>query len=94
MASAEDAVLPPDENRGPEILAICGSLVALSVIIVTLRIWVRARIVRQVGIDDWTIIGATVRSRFLPGRIPSVCGSHKLAEADYCLYTRSPSLSR
>ena len=59
MAS-EAIPIPPDENRGPEILAICGTLVALSVIIVTLRIWVRARIIRQVGIDDWTIIAATV----------------------------------
>ncbi|KAK0670128.1 hypothetical protein QBC41DRAFT_301889 [Cercophora samala] len=58
MAS-NDIPLPPDENRGPEILAICGTLVALSVIIVALRIWVRARMIGHVGVDDWTIIAAT-----------------------------------
>lgn len=60
MASSNGVSLPPDENRGPEILAICGTLVALSVLIVGLRIWVRARMIGQVGIDDWTIIAATV----------------------------------
>ncbi|KAK4655221.1 hypothetical protein QC762_300470 [Podospora pseudocomata] len=59
MASSNGVSLPPDENRGPEILAICGTLVALSVLIVGLRIWVRARMIGQVGIDDWTIITAT-----------------------------------
>lgn len=59
MASSNGVSLPPDENRGPEILAICGTLVALSVLIVGLRIWVRAGMIGQVGIDDWTIIAAT-----------------------------------
>ncbi|KAK4173020.1 hypothetical protein QBC36DRAFT_360964 [Triangularia setosa] len=59
MASNSNNPLPPDENRGPEILAICGTLVALSVVIVSLRIWVRARMIGHVGIDDWTIIAAT-----------------------------------
>ncbi|KAK0736326.1 hypothetical protein B0T21DRAFT_411511 [Apiosordaria backusii] len=48
-----------DENRGPEILAICGTLVALSVFIVSLRVWVRARMIGHVGADDWIIIAAT-----------------------------------
>ncbi|KAK4202316.1 hypothetical protein QBC40DRAFT_321860 [Triangularia verruculosa] len=59
MATTTNSSLPPDENRGPEILAICGTLVALSVAIVSLRIWVRARMIGHVGADDWTIIAAT-----------------------------------
>ena len=52
--------LPPDINRGPEILATCGSLVGISVVIVMMRMYVRARIVRLVGWDDWCIVAATV----------------------------------
>ncbi len=50
----------PDENRGPEILAVCGSLVGLATLVVALRIWVRARMVKHIGADDWTIIAAMV----------------------------------
>ncbi|KAK2751199.1 integral membrane family protein [Colletotrichum kahawae] len=58
MADAPE--LPPDINRGPEILATCGSLVGISVVIVMMRMYVRARIVRLVGWDDWCIVAATV----------------------------------
>ncbi|KAK3314859.1 hypothetical protein B0H66DRAFT_457855, partial [Apodospora peruviana] len=50
---------PPDVNRGGEILAICGTMVGISVFVVMLRIYVRAWIIRQMGPDDWTIIAAT-----------------------------------
>ncbi|TDZ15568.1 hypothetical protein Cob_v011515 [Colletotrichum orbiculare MAFF 240422] len=50
---------PPDIDRGPQILAICGSLVGVSVVIVALRIWVRARIVRLVSWDDYCMVAAT-----------------------------------
>jgi hypothetical protein len=52
--------MPPDENRGPEILAVCGSLVGLALVVVALRVWVRAKMVRHMGSDDWTIIAAMV----------------------------------
>ncbi|OIW31088.1 hypothetical protein CONLIGDRAFT_630986 [Coniochaeta ligniaria NRRL 30616] len=58
MAAAEAVALPPDVNRGGQILAITGTLVALCLILVILRIWVRARIIRIVGIDDWIMIAA------------------------------------
>lgn len=60
MADAAAAKMPPDENRGPEILAICGSLVGIAMLVVMLRMWVRARIVQHVGPDDWTILAAMV----------------------------------
>jgi hypothetical protein len=57
---ADAAAMPPDENRGPEILAVCGSLVGLALVVVALRVWVRAKMVRHMGSDDWTIIAAMV----------------------------------
>lgn len=49
---------PPDINRGPEILATCGTLTGLAVAAVALRVWVRATITRQLGWDDGLIMGA------------------------------------
>lgn len=59
----DDSVpFPPDVNRGGEILVVCGTLVGLSVAVVILRVWVRAKLVRLVGLDDYFMIAATVRS--------------------------------
>ncbi|KAK4461305.1 hypothetical protein QBC42DRAFT_347278 [Cladorrhinum samala] len=60
MASSTQADMPPDHNRGPEILATCGSLVAISLLVVSLRMWVRAKMIGTVGADDWTIVAAMV----------------------------------
>ncbi|KAL1865489.1 hypothetical protein Daus18300_007134 [Diaporthe australafricana] len=49
---------PPDINRGPEILATCGTLTGLAVTAVALRVWVRATITRQLGWDDGLIMAA------------------------------------
>lgn len=49
---------PPYINRGPQILAVCGTLVGLAVAAVSLRVWVRATITRQLGWDDGLIIAA------------------------------------
>jgi hypothetical protein len=57
---ADAAEMPPDENRGPEILGVCGALVGLALVVVLLRVYVRTRMVRHVGVDDWTIIAAMV----------------------------------
>lgn len=59
--SAEEAPLPPDVNRGPEILAICGSLVGVALVVVAVRIYVRIAMVKHMGADDWTIVAAMVR---------------------------------
>jgi hypothetical protein len=52
--------MPPDENRGPEILAICGSLVGIALVIVVLRMWVRVKMIGHIGADDWAIVAAMV----------------------------------
>ncbi|KAK4132203.1 hypothetical protein BT67DRAFT_386262 [Trichocladium antarcticum] len=56
MADAREK--PADHNRGAEILAVCGTMVALSLFTVVMRLWVRVRIVKHVGSDDWAIIAA------------------------------------
>lgn len=50
--AAAASTTPPDINRGPQILAVCGTLVGLAVVAVSLRAWVRATITRQLGWDD------------------------------------------
>lgn len=49
---------PPDIDRGPQILAVCGTLVGLAVAAVSLRVYVRATITRQIGWDDGLIAAA------------------------------------
>ncbi|KAK8108920.1 hypothetical protein PG984_014721 [Apiospora sp. TS-2023a] len=49
---------PPDVNRGPEILAVTGTLVGLTLCVVLLRLWVRLRMVRQLGWDDFFVAAA------------------------------------
>lgn len=40
---------------------IIGSLLPLVTVVVGLRLWTRAKIVRSVGFDDWVIVVALVR---------------------------------
>jgi hypothetical protein len=93
MAEGAGTEVPPDENKGGQILAICGVLVAVCLVIVMLRIWVRARIIRQVGADDWTMIAAMVCSDMhLRSEIRE--GDDRWADAVRCLRNRWCSLSR
>ncbi|KAM0323157.1 hypothetical protein ACHAQA_009007 [Verticillium albo-atrum] len=54
----ESIPLPPDVNRGPEILGVCGALVGLALVFVVLRIWVRVKLIRQLGWDDYCMMAA------------------------------------
>jgi hypothetical protein len=47
-------------NRGPELQAVCYTLLVSSVIAVGLRIYVRTRMVKNFGMDDWTMCVALV----------------------------------
>lgn len=62
-----DGSSPPDVNRGPEILAICGSLVGIALATVILRIWVRAAMIKHLGWDDYVMMVAMVS-------VPRTCG--------------------
>lgn len=50
----------PDHNRGPGILAVCCSLVAVSSIFVAMRFYVRVRMTKNVAWDDWTVLASWV----------------------------------
>ena len=47
-------------DRGPEFLAIFGTGAAIAAIVVILRVWIRVRILRKVGIDDWVVSASLV----------------------------------
>ncbi|KAH6885293.1 hypothetical protein B0T10DRAFT_92447 [Thelonectria olida] len=46
------------ENRGPELQAVCYTLVVTAWISVVLRCYVRIRIVKNFGLDDWFMLAA------------------------------------
>ena len=59
-----------DYNRGPEVLAIFGTGTALASIAVISRLWVRARIIRKIGADDWIVAISLVKAHnFLCPRV-------------------------
>lgn len=67
MADAA-ASFPPgyaDQNKGPTILATCITMTSLSTIFVAARLFVRARIMGKLHLDDYLIIAAIVRVIFL-----------------------------
>ncbi|EAW11090.1 uncharacterized protein ACLA_067270 [Aspergillus clavatus NRRL 1] len=45
----------PSDDKGPRILAVLWSLTALTTIIVVARMYIRARIIRDIGADDYLI---------------------------------------
>jgi hypothetical protein len=51
-----------DSDRGPQIFVVNAFFSAAAVVIVLLRVYTRAMIVKAFGLDDWLIILATVRA--------------------------------
>lgn len=49
------------ENRGPQLQAVCSTFVSLAFVSVLLRIYVRLRLVKAFGWDDWFMVLAMVR---------------------------------
>lgn len=58
MSSTND--VPPDVNKGPQILIACGICVAVALGMVILRLFVRLKILRNIGWDDYFIAAAMV----------------------------------
>ena len=52
-----------DHNRGTEFLAVFGTGTAVATIAVLLRMWVRARIIRKIGADDWIVLVSLVNAK-------------------------------
>ncbi len=62
MALVQDHLPPPDHaSRKGALIGLQVFLVVLALIIFSLRIYTRARILRSIGIDDW-IMGAAMVS--------------------------------
>lgn len=53
----------PDENHNVAIIAGSAVTTAIALIVVSLRLYVRSRIVGSVGGDDWWILGSVVCTR-------------------------------
>ena len=50
-------------DRGPELLAVTGLFLGLSMIFTILRFYARAIVVKQVGSDDYLAFAAQVRTK-------------------------------
>jgi hypothetical protein len=50
----------PNENKGTVILAPMWSLTILALILVVARIFIRTKVVKSMGLDDWLIMVAMV----------------------------------
>ena len=49
-----------DVDQGWAILAVCWSFVTCAIVSTILRVWVRYKITRNLGADDWVIVLAMV----------------------------------
>lgn len=56
---------PPDGDvdQGWALLAICWAFIACALTSTMLRVWVRSRITRNLGCDDYIAVAAMVRAR-------------------------------
>jgi hypothetical protein len=59
---ATDTSNLPQDTRGAVVIATIVVLLTLTVAIVGLRFFVRAKILNAVGPDDWVILGALVHA--------------------------------
>jgi hypothetical protein len=53
-------------DRGPELLGVNIAFLATAVVANALRCYVRLRMVKAFGLDDWLMVGSTVRLPSLP----------------------------
>jgi hypothetical protein len=72
-------------TNAPALLAKAGSIFGIAASIVLLRIYVRVRIVKSFGHDDWAIILAIVRKSFLPLLARADCYSSSLPARSFVM---------
>lgn len=58
-----------DENRGPKILGVLWALTSLTTVVVVARMYIRIRMLKNFGSDDWLIALSMVRM-LLQDRVP------------------------
>lgn len=49
------------QDRGPELAGTCASLLALAIVAVSVRCYVRLTLTKSFGYDDWLILATLVR---------------------------------
>jgi hypothetical protein len=49
------------QDRGPQLAGTCGSLLALGIVAVSVRCYVRLHITKSFGYDDWLMVATLVR---------------------------------
>ena len=52
------------DNRGPELVAIFSVGIAIATIMVSLRLWIRLKVLQKTGWDDWVMLAAWVVSLY------------------------------
>ncbi|KAH8692618.1 hypothetical protein BGW36DRAFT_23334 [Talaromyces proteolyticus] len=60
MSNSGNTDINLHENKGPNILAPMWALTMITTTLVCVRIFIRARIVKALGVDDWTIMVSMV----------------------------------
>jgi len=54
-----------DNNKAPEFLAVFATGTLVAMVLVCLRLWVRAKIIRKVALDDWVVATSLVKFEHL-----------------------------
>lgn len=69
-----NTVLPPNEDRGPKLVALFWSLIAVAYLFVAARFYAR-HVIRGIGLDDWMILVSIVGSchALLSGTLMNMC---------------------
>ena len=77
--------LPPmtpeymNENRGPAFVAVFSAGLAVAIVLVALRLWVRFKVVRKVGADDYVMLASMVsKNHFIRSGLH--CDEHARAQ--------------
>lgn len=65
------APLPPDVNHGTGLVAVAWVEASLGLVVLLARMYTRVKIVKKMGLDDWTMILATVSVRYPAGTFVS-----------------------
>ncbi|KAH7123531.1 hypothetical protein B0J11DRAFT_314047 [Dendryphion nanum] len=82
-----------EENLAPKMLAVDGTLFALAMVCVLLRVYVRVVMLKTFGIDDWMMMLATVLSATIFGLFVTLTKNGVGHHAEYFMYVRPDLLT-
>ncbi|MCJ1313091.1 hypothetical protein MMC25_006768 [Agyrium rufum] len=60
MSRSPAIVSNPDEDKGPLFLTLFSVGLAVAIIVVALRLWVRIKLVKKTGADDWVMLASMI----------------------------------